>query len=140
MADEDPLLSGILQQLLSTGVVLGKLVEMMNAQGERSAERHSLVAAKLEQLQIEGQARSERIGAVETSLERIAATEEREEQHRREQSNWAREQFGVFSQMLRQPVAWIIGGGLAAMGYNVEGCHAQLPQQPPTHTVEEGSP
>ena len=130
--EEDQLLSGILTQLTATGTALGQLIELMNSQNSQSSERHTLISAKLEQLQVEGQARAERLGAVETALERIAAKEEMEAALERERSSWARQQVAVLLGMAKQPVLWIITGGAVAGGYNLEGCQPISVEQPLT--------
>ena len=140
MAEDDTLLSGILSQLTATGVALGQLIELLNAQGSQSAERHTQVAAKLEQLQTEGQNRSERISSVETALDRIAVTEEQEAELRRERNSWFQEQFTSLIAMLKQPLLWIITGGAVAGGYNLDGCQPRLSLDPPAPSAQEAPP
>ena len=140
MAEDDTLLSGILSQLTATGVALGQLIELLNAQGSQSAERHTQVTAKLEQLQTEGQTRSERISSVETALDRIAVTEEQEAELRRERNSWFQEQFTSLIAMLKQPLLWIITGGAVAGGYNLDGCQPRFSLDPPAPSAQEDPP
>jgi len=128
--EEDQLLSGILTQLTATGTALGQLIELINSQSSQSSERHALIFTKLEQLQTEGQARSERVGALETALERIAAKEEMEAALVRERSSWARQQAAALLGMAKQPVLWIITGGAVAGGYNLDGCQPISVEEP----------
>lgn len=122
MAESDTLLEAILAQLGATGTAMGELTAVVTGQSAQLSERHFLITGKLDQLQTEGQNRAERITAVEAQIKSLIKIEEREQKDHRAHVSWLKGILTNSLELLKQPLLWLLAGGLTFGGVNMEAC------------------
>ena len=131
MAESDTVLEAILTQLGATGTAMGELTAVIAGQSAQLSERHLLITGKLDQLQTEGQNRAERITALEARIKTLVKIEVQGQKDHREHVSWLKGLVTNSLELLKQPLLWLLAGGLTIGGVNMDSCVRTEQQRQP---------